>query len=163
VSESAGRVSQPAGQTPPIVVGVDGSPASGLALSWAVRDAEARGLPVLAISTYAIPAMASSAPGYVSDLDGLADECRSLLASDIAAAAKGHPMVQFESKVVEGPAALVLIEASRNASVLIVGSRGRGGFAGLLLGSVSQQCVTHAICPVIVVRPGKPPNKGRGE
>jgi nucleotide-binding universal stress UspA family protein len=155
MSESTESVPQAAGQTAPIVVGVDGSPASGLALRWAIREAEASSNPVLAISAYSIPAVAASAPGYDGDTDGLADECRSLLAAEIAAASKDHPAVRIESKVVEGPAALALIEASLDASALMVGSSGRGGLVGLLLGSVSQQCVAHAICPVVVVRPRK--------
>jgi nucleotide-binding universal stress UspA family protein len=60
--------------------------------------------------------------------------------------------VKIERRVVEGPAASVLVDESRAADLLVVGSRGHGGFTGLLLGSVSQQCAQHAECPVVIVR-----------
>jgi nucleotide-binding universal stress UspA family protein len=60
--------------------------------------------------------------------------------------------VHVDATVAEGPAASVLVDAAEGADLLVVGSRGHGGFVGLLLGSVSQQCVTHAPCPVLVVR-----------
>ena len=63
-----------------------------------------------------------------------------------------HPAVNVETAVIEGPAAQVLVDMSAEADLLVVGSRGRGGFSELLLGSVSQQCVHHARCPVTVVR-----------
>ena len=63
-----------------------------------------------------------------------------------------HPAVNVETAVVEGPPAQVLVDMSADADLLVVGSRGRGGFSELLLGSVSQQCVHHARCPVTVVR-----------
>jgi nucleotide-binding universal stress UspA family protein len=59
--------------------------------------------------------------------------------------------VEIERRVVEGRAAAVLIDESRGADLLVVGSRGHGGFAGLLLGSVSQQCAPHALCPLVIV------------
>jgi nucleotide-binding universal stress UspA family protein len=61
--------------------------------------------------------------------------------------------IRIERRVVEGAAAAVLVEESRGADLLVVGSRGHGGFAQLLLGSVSQQCAHHAECPVVIVRP----------
>ena len=63
-----------------------------------------------------------------------------------------HPSAEVETTVVEGPPARVLVDMSADADLLVVGSRGLGGFSGLLLGSVSQQCVHHAHCPVTVVR-----------
>lgn len=156
MNASAIRGSEHSDQTSPIVVGVDGSPSSRLALDWAVREAEAHGNPVLAISTYFIPAIATAAPGFTFDpgnMEELADQCRAVLATEIAEAQRDHPSVQIESKAIQGPAAPILIEASGRASAVVVGSRGHGGFVGLLLGSVSQQCVTHAHCPVVVIHP----------
>ena len=72
------------------------------------------------------------------------------LADHIATVAPG---VTFKGVTHEGPAAKVLLEASEGADLLVVGSRGLGGFSGLLLGSVSQQCSLHAHCPVVIVRP----------
>jgi nucleotide-binding universal stress UspA family protein len=63
-----------------------------------------------------------------------------------------HPTVTVETAVIQGPPARVLVDLSADADLLVIGSRGRGGFSGLLLGSVSQQCVHHAHCPVTVVR-----------
>ena len=63
-----------------------------------------------------------------------------------------HPAVNVETAVIEGPPAQVLVDMSVDADLLVIGSRGRGGFSELLLGSVSQQCVHHARCPVTVVR-----------
>jgi nucleotide-binding universal stress UspA family protein len=148
--------SEQADSTSPIVVGVDGSPTARLALDWAIREAEAHGNPVLAISSWELPAMAAASPGYsfaVADMQELADICRRTLVAEIAEASKGHPSVQIEPRVVEGPPALALIDASEHAAALVTGSRGHGGFLGLLVGSVSQQCVTHAHCPVMVIRP----------
>jgi nucleotide-binding universal stress UspA family protein len=137
------------------VVGVDGSSSSQRALEWAVREAEVHGNTVLAISTYSIPTMAIAESGFAlesGNLQELADYCRDVLATQIAEVSDGHSSVRIEPKVVHGPAAQVLIDASDSASTLVVGSRGHGGFIGLLLGSVSQQCVSHAHCPVVVVR-----------
>jgi nucleotide-binding universal stress UspA family protein len=151
MNKAASTISKEERRSGPIVVGVDGSNASRRALEWAVGEAEAHGNSVLAISTYLIPTMATAVPG--SDIQELADRCQKILATEISEASKGHSSVRIEAKVVEGPAAQVLIDASKPASALVVGSRGHGGFVGLLLGSVSQQCVTHADCPVMVVRP----------
>ncbi|MGC2296336.1 MAG: universal stress protein [Candidatus Dormiibacterota bacterium] len=140
----------------PIVVGVDGSESSRHALQWAAREAEAKGISVRVISTYAIPAIAMAEPGFSyepANVQELADYARKVVAAEVAKASKAHPKVKFEAEVFEGSAAQALTEASARASMLVVGSRGHGGFVGLLLGSVSQQCVTHAHCPVVVVRP----------
>jgi nucleotide-binding universal stress UspA family protein len=121
-----------------------------------MRVAEAGGNSVVAISTYAIPAIAMAAPGFSlepANVQELADYTRNTVAGAVSDASASRPAVKVEARVIEGPAAEVLIDASRRASLLVVGSRGYGGFVGLLLGSVSQHCVTHAHCPVMVMRP----------
>ena len=65
---------------------------------------------------------------------------------------RAHPSVKVRSRIVEGHPAPVLVEASQGAELLVVGSRGHGEFAGMLLGSVSEHCVTNAHCPVLVLR-----------
>ena len=150
-SASSGQVRQ-AG---PIVVGVDGSDSSRRALQWAVEEGAAHGNSVLAIRTYSIPALATADPGFVLqpvDIQELANAWRKVLDGEVAAASRRRDAVKIDAKVIEGPAARALIDASQKASTLVVGSRGLGGFVGLLLGSVSQQCVTHAHCPVVVIR-----------
>lgn len=156
LSTTAQSYPEPADSTSPIVVGVDGSPTARLALAWAIREAEAHGNPVLAISSWELPTMAAASPGFafaVADLEDLAQSCRKTLLTEIAETSRGHASVHIEARVVEGPPAPTLIHASEHAAALVTGSRGHGGFIGLLLGSVSQQCVTHAHCPVVVVHP----------
>ena len=86
-----------------------------------------------------------------SEYDPAADARREL-DDAIATARTAHPKVQFRPVVVEGHPAPALVDASRGASLLVVGSRGHGEFAGMLLGSVSEHCVTKAHCPVLVLR-----------
>jgi nucleotide-binding universal stress UspA family protein len=147
-----------------IVVGVDGSQASKDALSWAVAEARLRGDSVVAIHAWTPPYPAASvayptaaafpgAPVAPVD-DDLADAMRKgaeeLLAQAASQAEPGD--VPIEQRLVDGPAASALIEAAKGAELVVVGSRGHGGFTGLLLGSVSQQVANHAPCPVVIVR-----------
>jgi nucleotide-binding universal stress UspA family protein len=139
-------------ETPHVVVGVDGSPASYEALRWAVRHARLIGATVDAVAAYDVPgAVGWSAPAVDAEFDekqarqALSDELRTVLPQGGEV-----PMVEH---VVRGNPARILIGASTGAELLVVGSRGRGGFASLLLGSVSQQCAVHASCPVVIVRP----------
>ncbi|MFD8011704.1 universal stress protein [Streptomyces sp. NPDC058955] len=137
---------------PRVVVGVDGSAPSYAALRWAVRHAERTGAALEIIGVYDVPgATGWSAPPVDAAFDeqqareALTEELRSVLPT-------GVRMPPLEQHVVRGNPAKVLIEASAGAELLVVGSRGRGGFASLLLGSVSQQCAVHASCPVVIVR-----------
>jgi nucleotide-binding universal stress UspA family protein len=139
-----------------IVVGVDGSDASRQALEWAIVASEAQGQRILAIGTYKSPLMvgASSYPTVSPvTIRELSNECRRVLTDAAYIATERHPRVQIETKVVEGAAAEVLVDASAGAALLVVGSRGNGPLIGLLLGSVSQKCVARAHCPVVVVGP----------
>jgi nucleotide-binding universal stress UspA family protein len=146
-----------------IVVGVDGSEASNKALSWALAEARLRGDTVVALHAWALPYPAPTAlpgallapvePGMAVE-GGMAEALRKgaedLLAQAVSRARPAG--VTIEQRLVEAPAATALIEEAKGAELLVVGSRGHGGFAGLLLGSVSQQCANHAPCPVVIVR-----------
>jgi len=129
-----------------IVVGVDSSPAGMAALQWAVDLARATHGEVTAIHAWHIPSV------YIySDLLVARDNAERAL-SDAVKLAEAQD-VAITGRFVTGGAAHVLVEASQEADVLVVGSRGLGGFAGLLLGSVSSQVVHHALCSVVVVPP----------
>jgi nucleotide-binding universal stress UspA family protein len=150
-----------------VVVGVDGSPGAGEALSWALAEARLRQVPLRAVhawaSTYAGATSASYGNlGFIGSLDSpsadagdLARAAAETLETAIGEAVGETTDVEIEQQVVEGQAAEVLISAAAPGDLLVVGSRGHGGVAGLLLGSVSQQCVHHAQCPVVVVRSSK--------
>ncbi|MEV4430378.1 universal stress protein [Streptomyces sp. R-07] len=138
--------------TPRVVVGVDGSPASYAALRWAVRQAGQTGATLEVVGVYDVPgATGWSAP----PVDAAFDEKQAVeaLTEELGAVlSRSGEVPPLEQHVVRGNPAKVLIEASADAELLVVGSRGRGGFASLLLGSVSQQCAVHASCPVVIVR-----------
>jgi nucleotide-binding universal stress UspA family protein len=139
-----------------IVAGVDGSDASRNALRWAVAEAELRDAEVVAVHAWEVPIAPIGIPpfialddgGMVSDIREGAEE----LLEKVVDEAAGSSSVKVTPLAVEGPAAASLIDAARDADLLVVGSRGLGGFTSLLLGSVSHHCVTHAPCPVLVHR-----------
>lgn len=135
---------------PVIIVGVDGSQASEDALRWAAGQAQLTGGELHAVITWQTP---SSYGYYVdySDADAASD-ARKTLKTAVTCALGESPPVSPTLRVVKGQPADVLIEASRSADLLVVGSQGRGAFTGMLLGSVSQHCVQHALCPVVVIR-----------
>ncbi len=137
-----------------IVVGADGSEGGQAALRWALEEAELRSASVDAVlSLRMMPLMASPAVGLMPDRAEEIGLGKQLLDQVVADAAPERPSVPVNQIVKEGGAARALLEVARGADLLVLGSRGRGGFTGLLLGSVSQQCVHHATCPVVVVRP----------
>jgi nucleotide-binding universal stress UspA family protein len=140
-----------------IVVGVDGSEHSVRALRWAVDEAQARGLDIEAVITWHYPVLAADGfSGAVApiDVEALVAGTRQALEGAIEKAVPDGPVRDAIARsVVEGSAGHVLVERSTDADLLVVGSRGHGGFAGLLLGSVSTQVVHHARCPVTVIRP----------
>jgi nucleotide-binding universal stress UspA family protein len=137
-----------------IVVGSDGSPAATAALEWAVAEARLRDARLLVVHAWAVPVLAYGTPYGVGPTAELIEAERKAAAAALDAALERVDVegVELERRVVEGPAAQSLLEAAENADLLVVGSRGHGGFAGLLLGSVSQQCAQHAPCPVVIVR-----------
>jgi len=139
------------------VVGADGSPASARAVEWAAAEAELRSASLEIVSVWEDPYRywregVPLAPG--SDMEQAALRASTRVVEDAAEQVRaGHPALEVWAHALEGSPADLLVERSAQAALLVVGTRGRGGFTGLLLGSVSQQCVTHARCPVVVVRP----------
>jgi nucleotide-binding universal stress UspA family protein len=134
-----------------IVVGVDGSGSSLQALDWAAHQAELTGDVLEVITTWEWPAHHGWTAPLPEDWDPQA-EMTKVLDEVLDRLRRAHPNVTVHPRVVEGHPAPVLIEASRGAELVVVGSRGHGEFAGMLLGSVSEHCVTHAHCPVLVAR-----------
>jgi len=138
-----------------IVVGVDGSPSSVSALRWAVKQAGLTGATVDAVISWHYPASAGGygwAPIGVGAAFDFAENAEKVLAAAISEAAPPDSAVDVRARVAEGNAAQVLLDAADGADLLVVGSRGHGGFTEALLGSVSQHCVHHAHCPVVVIR-----------
>jgi nucleotide-binding universal stress UspA family protein len=134
-----------------IVVGVDGSEQSLAALDWAITEARLRRGEVRLVTAWYYPPLASTV-GVIDDTFKK-DAEQELAAALKAVADEG---VAVTGQVVENSPATALLDAARDADLLIVGSRGHGGFTGLLLGSVSSQVIHHAHCPVLVVRPKAP-------
>ena len=134
-----------------IVVGVDGSPSSMTALRWAILQAELTGCDVEAVTAWQLP----SRYGFAAVTDRATDfegDARKVLAGALNEVSSVEPDVLIRSSVAAGHPAEVLVRAARGADMLVVGSRGHGGFTGAVLGSVSQYCVHHAPCPVLVIR-----------
>jgi nucleotide-binding universal stress UspA family protein len=138
-----------------IVVGIDGSPASLRALAWAVRQAELTGGLVDAVTAWHYPVVIGGmpyAPLGVLDEAEFGRFAATTLGNAISAVVGKDAPVKISSTVREGNAAEVLLDAADGADLLVVGSRGHGGFTEALLGSVSQHCVHHAPCPVVIIR-----------
>jgi len=138
-----------------IVVGVDGSEPSKQALRWGAHLATTFGARLDAVAAWDFPA----SYGFASvppDWDPARD-MRQALDETVQAAFGDQPPAGLRREVREGGAAMVLIEASRGATMLVVGSRGHGGFTGLLLGSVSGNVAEHAPCPVLIIHGHQPP------
>jgi nucleotide-binding universal stress UspA family protein len=134
-----------------IVVGVDGSEAAHAALEWAVDEARRRNAIVEVIHSWHQPFVTGYAYLGEMDLGPFVTEAEDTL--DKAIAAVDTTGVTVERKVMAGGASQVLVEQAKGASLLVVGSRGRGGFSGLMLGSVSQQAAHHAPCPLVIIPP----------
>ncbi|MDK1326543.1 universal stress protein [Arthrobacter sp. zg-Y1143] len=135
-----------------IVVGMDGSEESIAALRMAARLAELLGCRIQAVTVWEYPAMLAM-PFPTSEFSPRVEAERALAeAVDAAFEGSGAPE-DLTQEAVAGQPARVLMEASRGAEMLVVGNRGRGGFAGLLLGSVSAAVASHAYCPVLIARP----------
>jgi nucleotide-binding universal stress UspA family protein len=140
-----------------IVVGVDGSDGGAAALEFAAEEAALRRAPLRVVSAWEIPTAAYGA-GAAPPLDPATLDAFRLRAEQIAedaaeAVKKLQPSVEVEALSGAGQPADVLLAQGADAELVVVGRRGLGGFKSLLLGSVSQQVVHHASCPVVVVQP----------
>jgi nucleotide-binding universal stress UspA family protein len=135
-----------------IVVGVDGSPGGRSALRFALREAHLRGADVRVVGAWHLP-VAAYAGGYGPGDPDLGAELEKVALHNIEQALDeaGAGEIPVETIVREGVPARVLLDEAQDAELLVVGSRGLGGFRGLLLGSVSQQCAHHAPCPLVIV------------
>jgi len=131
-----------------VVVGVDGSPHSDAALRWALADAEKHGGRVTVVFVWQVPF--SSFPGLY-DREALEKASKEFLIDKVSEIAP-TPTVPLLPLVAEGDPAESLIAAAKDANVLVLGTRGRSPLAGLLLGSVSQNCAAAAPCPVVLVK-----------
>ncbi len=140
----------------PVVVGVDGSPRSKEALAWAVRYARAMGQPLRVVVAWRLPPSYGWEGPLPSEWDPEAT-AKEIGGAAVREALGDDPSMGCSIEVLEGHPARLLTEASKHASLVVVGSRGRGEFAGMLLGSVSAFVTAHARCPVVVVRDGAEP------
>lgn len=136
-----------------IVVGVDGSDRAQAALRWAMDEARLRHATVQAVHVWEPPLMGGY-PYTTSTFDpqSLEGRGRQVLDAAVDAVLDDADDVKVERVGVCGSPAAALIERTKDADLVVVGSRGLGGFAGLLLGSVSEQVARHAACPVVIVR-----------
>src|SRR5450759_4903408 len=140
-----------------IVVGVDGSKHGEAALGFAAQEAALRGARLLIVCAWEIPMMIEPVGVYAADsFEGLPDDAESTVQAALARVAELQPLVACEGKAIEGQPAAILLKEAQDAEMIVVGSRGRGGFASLLLGSVSQQVVHHAPCPLSCAKAGTP-------
>ncbi len=137
-----------------IVVGVDGSESSRRALRFALDEARLRDRAVRMVGVWHVPvaayggAMVPPDPGLVNDLE---PQTRLVLERVLEDAGDDAAGLEVETVVREGAPVAMLLEEAQDADLLVVGSRGLGGFRGLLLGSVGQQCAHHSPCPVVIV------------
>jgi nucleotide-binding universal stress UspA family protein len=139
-----------------IVVGVDGSECARAALEFAVREAALRKAHLRIVCAWEIPP-AIYGGGFAptldqSTLDSFRDGADKVVQESVAAAKELEPAIEYDGKVGQGQPSEVLLEEAGDADLIVVGNRGHGGFASLMLGSVSHQVVHHAPCPVTVVR-----------
>jgi nucleotide-binding universal stress UspA family protein len=135
-----------------VIVGVDGSDHGTCALVWAAREAERRRRPLHIITAYSVPIFAASGldGGYATIDDAVIREGAQAILQQAVEKVSGYP-IEVHASVESGDAAGVLLEVSESAELLVFGSRGRGGFVGRLLGSVSSALPAHAKCPTVTV------------
>ena len=134
-----------------VVVGIDGSPASLDALAWAARQADLTGARLEILAAWEWPTSFGWAVPLPNDFDPVA-EVQSTLDDAVGTVRAAYPALAVDARVVRGHPARALVEASKGAELLVVGSRGHGEFLGMLIGSVSEYCTTNAHCAVLVHR-----------
>jgi len=137
--------------TDAVVVGYDGSDAADGAVGWAAVQAVRSGGRLDLVTAWEYPTSWGNVIPLPSDFDPAAD-AKVMLDPVVERLQADHPGLAVHAHVIEGHPSEVLVEASRHAALLVVASRGHGSFSGMVLGSVSQHCVTHAACPVVVFR-----------
>jgi len=138
-----------------IVVGIDGSPCSRAALLWAVEEARLRSASLRVVHAWwALPELAPGPVAVGNDWQACSERAQKLVEQFVdETAPHARSEIDLSAVAIQGvTASEALIREARDADLLVVGSRGLGGFAALLLGSVSQQCAQHAHCPVTIVR-----------
>jgi nucleotide-binding universal stress UspA family protein len=135
-------------EQPRIVVGVDGSPTSLEALEWAVREARLRG------ATLEVVHASYFRQVFLDSFPGAKEGERSILDAALARAKAMAPDIRLVGRFGDPPAAQVLVEVSKDADLLVVGSRGLGPLKEFSMGSVSHDCARHAQCPLVIIRPG---------
>jgi nucleotide-binding universal stress UspA family protein len=140
---------------PGITVGIDGSAHSTYALEWAIKEAAVRHAPVTVLTVHTVPASGWTGnpitlPVDATDVEKARQAAEEMVVKAISQLGDAQPP-SVTVRAISGFPAQELIEASRTADLVVLGSRGAGGFARLLIGSVSSQVVHHAHCPVVVV------------
>jgi nucleotide-binding universal stress UspA family protein len=135
-----------------IVVGVDGSESSLTALRWALGEARLRETEVELIHTWSLTPMVDPM-GFASyvPIEELGVAAKQIVDEVMKKVEEFVGKVKVTTRIARGPAAATLLEAAKDAQLLVVGRRGHGGFMGLLLGSVAEQVAHHAPCPVVIV------------
>ena len=137
------------------MVGLDGSPSSLDALRWAVAQARLTGASVQVVKAWQYPAVVTGhawAPLVMIEAADLREASQKVVDTAVSSVVDPASDVQVITLVREGHAAHVLLDVCAGAELLVLGSHGYGGFSGALLGSVSQHCVRHARCPVVIIR-----------
>jgi len=137
----------------PVIAGTDGSPESIRAVEWAAREGIVRGTALRIVAVPALPPRMSPSPATRESVAAMMEHAmKRALAAAASRAAECEPGLAIETQLLPGPPAGALVACAPDAALLVVGSRGAGGFSAMFLGSVSRYAATHATCPVVVAR-----------